>query len=170
MKITCCSKAAYPAICHARRRTQPILTGEELKQNAACTMSHIPKARCLQDQVVICQPRCSPTCDPSYKDTRMANHTAGTVPAESWFCKLFEHVFNCSITSCQALHPVSCEDETRKQRALELIFALQPVVAEHFLLRYKKSDHFYCSTSDSIPSNANMVAFWTMACFEGRAS
>lgn len=31
-------------------------TGEELKQNAACTMPHTPKARCWQDHVVICQP------------------------------------------------------------------------------------------------------------------
>lgn len=31
----------------------------------------------------------------------MADYTTGTVPAESWLCKLFEHVFNCSITSCQ---------------------------------------------------------------------
>jgi hypothetical protein len=52
----CCSQAAYPAGCHAKRRIRPMSTEQGLKQNAARAMSHSWMVKWWQDEVVICQP------------------------------------------------------------------------------------------------------------------
>jgi hypothetical protein len=72
----------------------------------------------------------------------MANCTAGNVPAESWFCKLFEHVFNCSITSCQVVKTRLANSE-------------HPDCVVHRILEWQDTSHFEFKMSSRV------VGFYT---------
>jgi hypothetical protein len=116
-------------------------------------MPHIPKAICRQDPVAMCQATVLADLRPLYGDARMVNYTAGTIPVESWFCILFEHVFNCSITSCQIVQARLAIGE-HLESVVKCILGCQNT--SRFV--FKKSDCSYCLILRVIHSNAQLLA------------
>jgi hypothetical protein len=106
-------------------------------------MSHISEARYWQDQVVICRLTVLADLRLVIRRGAYGDHTAGTVPAESWFCKLSEHVFNCSITSCQIVESRLANSEDLMDYYMHGV----PNWQNSSCFASQKNDRSYCSIS-----------------------